>query len=196
MKNRFISATIGPDFVIRQVVSLYNQGSRGKKQYSGSEGQSWAPDSWRGRYVLDRSIWLPCSRHHFLHFPNSTKSHLYNFYMQDKTLLSKLPPAFSLHTESQRTTSVITQYGPDSTEMHKTSHRHEHTHLKARLDKQAACADICWFNILFLQNLIWDGRNDCTKSWLRTLAIQSRTMCYPFSFSRLHSPAKFPQQQN
>lgn len=62
---------------------------------------------------------------------------------QDKTLLSKLSPAFSLHTESQRTTSVITQYGPDSTEMHKTSHRHEHTHLKARLDKQAACADIC-----------------------------------------------------
>lgn len=115
---------------------------------------------------------------------------------QDKTLLSKLPPAFSLHTESQRTTSLITQYGPDSTEMHKTSHRHEHTHLKARLDKQAACADICWFNILFLQNLIWDGRNDCTKSWLRTLAIQSRTMCYPFSFSRLHFPAKFPQQQN
>lgn len=63
--------------------------------------------------------------------------------MKDKTLLSKLPSTFSLHTESQRKTSVITWYGPDSTEVHKTSHRHKCTHLKARLDKQEACADIC-----------------------------------------------------
>lgn len=82
------------------------------------------------------------------------KSQLYGFYMQDKTLLSKLPPTFSLHTECKRKTSLITWYCRDSTEVHKTSHRHKHTHLKARLDKQAACADICCFNILFLQNLI------------------------------------------
>lgn len=166
------------DFVIRQVVSLYNQllnVERGRSSILGVRG------SLEPRIPEEVDMYLTelfsC---HVLDTTSSIFQVLQNLSCIISTckikLLSELPPTFSLHKESQRKTSLITWYGPDSTEVHKTSHRHKHTPQS----KIRQASSLCWH--LLIQYFIFAKpylrwKKWLYKIWLRTLAIQSRTMC-------------------
>lgn len=135
------------NFVIRQVVSLYNQllkVERGRSSILGLRG-SLEPQIPEG---VDDVYLTEVFGYHALDITSCVFQVPQNLncmisICKMKRCFLSLPPAFCLHTASQRKTSLITQYGIDFTEVHKTSHAHKQSNLKTGLDKQTACADIC-----------------------------------------------------
>lgn len=142
------------NFVVRHVGSLYNQllkVARGRSSILGVRGslEPWVPEEVDYVYLIE-----VCGYHALdttscvFQVPQNLSCTISTCQMKLCSL--SLPPVFCLHTARQRKASLITQYVPDSTEVHKTSHTHKQSNLKTGLDEQTGCADICWFNIVFL----------------------------------------------